>query len=76
MNVTCTSILILFTHWPKCLMCQCIFRWLAAVKVSHGANKDMLTAAAKAETLKEEYEEETAKFEACQVRLSVEFYTH
>lgn len=36
----------------------------------------MLTAAAKAETLKEEYEEETAKFEACQVRLSVEFYTH
>ncbi|XP_078348130.1 rho GTPase-activating protein 44-like isoform X2 [Oculina patagonica] len=47
-------------------------RWLAAVKVSHGANKDMLAAAAKAETLKEEYEEETAKFEACQDTLTTE----
>ena len=45
---------------------------MAAVKVSHGANKDLFAAAAKAETLKEEYEEETAKFEACQV--SNEFY--
>jgi len=53
---------------------MCIFRWLAAVKVSHGANKDFHVAAAKADTLKEEYEEETAKFEACQV--STEFYTH
>lgn len=35
--------------------------------MSHGANKDMLAAAAKADTLKTEYEEETAKFEACQV---------
>ena len=35
--------------------------------MSHGANKDMLAAAAKADALKEEYEEETAKFEACQV---------
>ena len=40
---------------------------MAAVKVSHGANKDMLTAAAKADALKVEYEEETAKFETCQV---------
>ena len=40
---------------------------MAAVKVSHGANKDMLAAAAKADTLKTEYEEETGKFEACQV---------
>ena len=40
---------------------------MAAVKVSHGASKDMYAAAAKAEVLKEEYEEETAKFEACQV---------
>ena len=35
--------------------------------MSHGANKDMMAAAAKADALKEEYEEETAKFEACQV---------
>ena len=35
--------------------------------MSHGANKDMLAAAAKADALKEEYEEETTKFEACQV---------
>lgn len=47
-------------------------RWLAAVKVSHGANKDMLAAAAKADALKEEYEEETAKFEACQDTLTTE----
>ena len=58
----------------KCLTCLRIFRWLAAVKVSHGANKDLFAAAAKADTLKEEYEEETAKFEACQV--SSEFYRH
>lgn len=55
-------------YWQQAsLTRQCVFRWLAAVKVSHGANKDMYAAAAKAETLKEEYEEETAKFEACQV---------
>lgn len=47
-------------------------RWLAAVKVSHGANKDFHVAAAKADTLKEEYEEETAKFEACQDTLTTE----
>lgn len=35
--------------------------------MSHGANKDMLAAAAKADALKAEYEDETAKFEACQV---------
>ena len=40
---------------------------MAAVKVSHGASKDMYAAAAKAESLKDEYEEETAKFETCQV---------
>ena len=40
---------------------------MAAVKVSHGANKDMLAAAAKVVALKDEYEEETAKFETCQV---------
>ncbi len=55
-------------YWQQAsLTCQYVFRWLAAVKVSHGANKDMLAAAAKAETLKEEYEEQTAKFESCQV---------
>jgi len=47
-------------------------RWMAAVKVSHGANKDMLTAAAKADALKVEYEEETAKFETCQDTLTTE----
>ena len=40
---------------------------MAAVKVSHGASKDMLAAAAKADALKAQYEEETTKFEACQV---------
>ena len=40
---------------------------MAAVKVSHGANKDMSAAAAKAGELKFQYVEETTKFEACQV---------
>ena len=53
----------LFIDW----LIDWLIRWLAAVKVSHGANKDMLAAAAKAESLKDEYEEETAKFETCQV---------
>lgn len=47
-------------------------RWTAAVKVSHGASKDMLAAASKADALKDEYEEETAKFEACQDTLTTE----
>ncbi|KAK2571570.1 Rho GTPase-activating protein 44 [Acropora cervicornis] len=41
-------------------------RWMAAVKVSHGASKDMVAAAGKADALKAQYEEETNKFEACQ----------
>ena len=40
---------------------------MAAVKVSHGASKDMFAAAGKADALKAQYEEETNKFEACQV---------
>ena len=40
---------------------------MAAVKVSHGASKDMVAAAGKADALKAQYEEETNKFEACQV---------
>ena len=59
--------LALLEHSLDCTFISFLFRWLAAVKVSHGANKDMLAAAAKADALKEEYEEETAKFEACQV---------
>ncbi|XP_068673991.1 rho GTPase-activating protein 44-like isoform X2 [Montipora foliosa] len=47
-------------------------RWMAAVKVSHGASKDMLAAAAKADALKADYEEETNKFEACQDILTTE----
>ena len=57
----------LLEHSLDCTFISFLFRWLAAVKVSHGANKDMLAAAAKADALKEEYEEETTKFEACQV---------
>ena len=44
-----------------------LYSWSAAVKVSHGASKDMLAAAAKADALKEQHEEEQAKFENCQV---------
>ena len=40
---------------------------MAAVKVSHGASKDMVAAAGKADALKAQYEEETNKFAACQV---------
>lgn len=47
-------------------------RWMAAVKVSHGASKDMVAAAGKADALKAQYEEETNKFEACQDTLATE----
>ncbi|PFX20211.1 rho GTPase-activating protein 44-like isoform X1 [Stylophora pistillata] len=47
-------------------------RWTAAVKVSHGSSKDMQAAANKADALKDEYEEETSKFETCQDTLTTE----
>ncbi|XP_015778919.1 PREDICTED: rho GTPase-activating protein 44-like [Acropora digitifera] len=49
-------------------------RWMAAVKVSHGASKDMVAAAGKADALKAQYEEETNKFEACQDTLATESF--
>ena len=42
--------------------------------MSHGASKDMLAAAAKADALKADYEEETNKFEACQVSVFFFFF--
>lgn len=49
-------------------MDTCRSRWMAAVKGAHGASKDMYAAASKADSLKDELEEETAKFESCQVQ--------
>ena len=55
------TMLIIITFWII------VSRWMAAVKVSHGASKDMVAAAGKADALKAQYEEETNKFAACQV---------
>ena len=48
------------------------FRWLNAVKTSHGARGDMVTAATKAETLKDDLESETQLFQQYQDTLATE----
>ncbi|XP_031558625.1 rho GTPase-activating protein 44-like [Actinia tenebrosa] len=53
-------------------MDTCKSRWMAAVKGAHGASKDMWAAASKADSLKDELEEETAKFEGCQDSFTTE----
>ncbi|XP_048575857.1 rho GTPase-activating protein 44 isoform X2 [Nematostella vectensis] len=56
-------------------MDTCKSRYLAALKTFQGASKDPWGAQSKADALKEELENETAKFEACQDGFTTEALT-
>ncbi|KAK3728524.1 hypothetical protein QZH41_011602 [Actinostola sp. cb2023] len=53
-------------------MDTCRSRWMAAVKAAHGSSKDMQSAASKADSLKDEFDDGIIKFESCQDSFTTE----